>query len=573
MLCPGTDRFSAAAKTRTTTTTTSNMWVRAPWMVTIGLATGCDDMFVVHWSHVPKAGGTAMARLAKRIACEKNPALRDVNPCCRNVCVSEISCFATASTCPLVQGIGRHTSSMGHLVQMPCCGTEWFDRTRTSFLRSALRAKPTPELLEQVGVVNESGTFKARRNGGRGMLSRLRSYDVWPVTDRFRFFARAGVPFEELDERAKFTKMYDNDIEPSLLKAIVGEEKNGSRSGNARKTTIRTSQCYRAVQALHPNDYFLEETKKMSREEARKKKPCCEKKRPGSMSMTVIRHPFTRAASAFFYRGHSPNSDNYNLRNTFYPPHRPPSRGHAYSFREFIDAPEYQNVLTKMFGDSSGCVSTQKCAGRASCAPLAECHAYRNASLLTEKHVDSALTAISTHHFVGLLEAYNTSVKLALSAFELFDLRDDKLFSPSRASGSLTHDCSGAVALRLDPLACRYTFSRNRLDFILYEKVHRLFCDRVQENQLFDHDPAVRTELQNAHLCGDLNFADPDAVCGRLLEAPAIRNRLAALRSKCSAAAASKMNPPPPSSGSGGGVLWDWGLPSSASIHSSSDSW
>ena len=33
----------------------------------------CDDaLFVAHWTHVPKAGGTAFGDVAKRVACAAN---------------------------------------------------------------------------------------------------------------------------------------------------------------------------------------------------------------------------------------------------------------------------------------------------------------------------------------------------------------------------------------------------------------------------------------------------------------------------------------------------------------------
>ena len=49
-----------------------------------------NDVFVVHWTHVPKAGGTAFASLAKKVACAKNPAFKKSNPCCvPNVCVAD----------------------------------------------------------------------------------------------------------------------------------------------------------------------------------------------------------------------------------------------------------------------------------------------------------------------------------------------------------------------------------------------------------------------------------------------------------------------------------------------------
>ena len=40
-----------------------------------------DDVFIVHWTHVPKAGGTAFAGMAKKISCARNPAIASSNPC------------------------------------------------------------------------------------------------------------------------------------------------------------------------------------------------------------------------------------------------------------------------------------------------------------------------------------------------------------------------------------------------------------------------------------------------------------------------------------------------------------
>jgi hypothetical protein len=56
--------------------------------------------------------------------------------------------------------------------------------------------------------------------------------------------------------------------------------------------------------------------------------------------MTLLRNPFTRAASAFFYRGHNPNSDGFGVRRGVFtgvgegraPWHR------AWSFRDFVSA-------------------------------------------------------------------------------------------------------------------------------------------------------------------------------------------------------------------------------------------
>lgn len=123
-----------------------------------------NNVFIVHWTHVPKAGGTAFASLAKRTACAKNPELAASNPCCvRDVCVAEGSCHSTASTCPFVQGIGKHTSNMGRLDVVPCCGREWYLSTVTSFLRYALRPAPTDKEIAKFGLVCASSAPRPRR--------------------------------------------------------------------------------------------------------------------------------------------------------------------------------------------------------------------------------------------------------------------------------------------------------------------------------------------------------------------------------------------------------------------------
>jgi len=214
-----------------------------------------SDLFVVHWTHVPKAGGTAFVSLAKKVACARNPGLAASSPCCvKNVCVAEGSCYATASTCPLVQGIGRHTSNMARLATAPCCSREWSLSTLPSFLRYALRPPPTEDELRQLGLTYGGGsenrsssanfsvfaastTSKRREEeddddddlkkkkkkkkkkpsiaktpatsiaeaAGEGKRSQLAlralSYATWPMARRVEFFARAGVSVDELEFR------------------------------------------------------------------------------------------------------------------------------------------------------------------------------------------------------------------------------------------------------------------------------------------------------------------------------------------------------------------------------------
>ena len=66
---------------------------------------------------------------------------------------------------------------------------------------------------------------------------------------------------------------------------------------------------------------------------------------------------------------------------------------------------EYQNTLTKMFGDSTGCPSGKHCDRTltSTCPMTTGCHGYRNASAyLNSRHVDSAVANLEKHAFFGL---------------------------------------------------------------------------------------------------------------------------------------------------------------------------
>ena len=102
---------------------------------------------------------------------------------------------------------------------------------------------------------------------------------------------------------------------------------------------------------------------------------------------------------------------------------------------------------------------------------------------------------------------------------------------PSRSSGSLKQQCSGAAALRIDADVCRGYFALNANDFALYERVHREFCRRLDAAGLSDH-PNVQSEVKWAKFCGDVDFSDVDQVCGAL-ETPEVRAKLEGLRETC----------------------------------------
>ena len=521
------------------------------------------SLFAVHWTHVPKAGGTAMASLARRVACKKNPALATwvppggadpvhLNPCCvPRLCLSEFSCDASSSTCPFVTGIGRHTSSMANLVDMPCCAREWFAKTRTSFFRSALRPPMSDEEMRRRSYARVNGKWArvdrygnaTAASGNAGALSRMRSYDVWPLESRVAFFARVAVPLDMIEKRIRDVGVRGDDRE-AQRRLIMLARRESVEKDMTEKSPEHTGFCHRASHAIWAGAVaeqvhdWADAPDGMDLATAARERPCCGLRQPGDSSMTLLRNPFTRAASAYFYRGHSPNHDIYGLRPGLWATSSERFEGRGtkkfkhYSFREFAEAEEYRDIATKMFGDPTGCDKARRCRGRSNCVVLTACHGYRNASsYLGPVHVDAAFRALRRHAFFGLLEAYNSSVRLALREFDVAPASKDRDFMASRSSGSLKQQCSGAKALRVNATVCRGYFDLNRNDFALYERVHREFCGRLDANDLMGH-PNVREELGRARLCGDVDFSDVEDVCGPL-EAPDVVAKLDALRDKC----------------------------------------
>jgi hypothetical protein len=65
--------------------------------------------------------------------------------------------------------------------------------------------------------------------------------------------------------------------------------------------------------------------------------------------ITPITFPFSlfRYISGFFYRAHSPNWDRFNIRPGYFL--KDPTYPFKFSFEDYLEMPEYQNILVKMF--------------------------------------------------------------------------------------------------------------------------------------------------------------------------------------------------------------------------------
>lgn len=243
---------------------------------------------------------------------------------------------------------------------------------------------------------------------------------------------------------------------------------------------------------------------------------CCVN--PGSNSLTMIRHPFIRGVSGFFYRGHNPNFDFYNLRPGAWLPPSQQKRGEKFSFSDFTLAAEYRNVLTKMFGASKFCDQVSSCNQVATtsrmkggpCLLVTGCHAYRNVTFLNETHLDIGVRALSLHRFVGLVEAYNSSVLLLATKFGL-DL-NELSFAPQRVNFKSTCHNLARRKVQANLQLCKDYMRANELDARLYESMHRKFCQELREQGLW-YDPMVVQDLEKLHLCGDVDFSNPDHFC------------------------------------------------------------
>jgi hypothetical protein len=108
-------------------------------------------------------------------------------------------------------------------------------------------------------------------------------------------------------------------------------------------------------------------------------------------SITIMREPVSRLLSAWFYRGHSPNLDFFQVRPYF----KDINLGKLPKvvFEEYIEMPEYQNIQTRMLG--------------------ADSFPYRNITV-TDAVWCSAVEALNSIFFIGLQEAYDLSVEVLL---------------------------------------------------------------------------------------------------------------------------------------------------------------
>ena len=108
-------------------------------------------------------------------------------------------------------------------------------------------------------------------------------------------------------------------------------------------------------------------------------------------SITILREPVSRLLSAWFYRGHSPNLDFFQVRPWF----KEISDGKRPKvlFPEYIEMNEYQNIQTRMLG--------------------ADSFPYRDVVINAQVY-QKAIDSMNGLFFVGIQEAYDLSVQVML---------------------------------------------------------------------------------------------------------------------------------------------------------------
>ena len=138
--------------------------------------------------------------------------------------------------------------------------------------------------------------------------------------------------------------------------------------------------------------------------------------------------------------------------------------------------------------------------------------------------MQTAELILNRFRFIGLQEAYNSSVLLLASIFNLGALGPADFAKQRHTDEEALLLCKQyrRRAVGSDPIVCRAVMRANHLDVKLYEFAHRAFCARLETHGLRDHT-AVTQELAGAKLCGELDWSDPEQFCSVFFETPEVK--------------------------------------------------
>ena len=211
------------------------------------------------------------------------------------------------------------------------------------------------------------------------------------------------------------------------------------------------------------------------------------------LGVVMLREPVARLRSAYAYRDHNPNMDNYGA--LMHVPKNLTANKKFFTFEDMVGMPPYANIAVQMLGTGK--------------------HPYRQDGMaLGDADLDRAEQALRKHVVVGLTEAPASSWLLMTRFLGLCDgapavLRD--FTALNRHSSGATRKAAAKMPRRLLDKAR----SANVLDMHLYRAAVRILCGRLSAAGLTDH-PEVRREL----------YGDSPVNCGRVLKTSQSLQRL-----------------------------------------------
>ena len=177
--------------------------------------------------------------------------------------------------------------------------------------------------------------------------------------------------------------------------------------------------------------------------------------KPTQPSITSLREPVSRLLSAWFYRGHSPNLDFFQVRPWFKEIEQ--GKRPKVVFDEYIEMVEYQNIQTRMFG--------------------ADSFPYRNITI-TPEVFDKAVDALNHLFFVGVQEAYDLSVQVMLRELHVPAQVDVKKERDQQSSKSIAKQ---KAAIKHNATVLARVREVNAYDMEFYRLGKKKFCTAAQK--------------------------------------------------------------------------------------------
>lgn len=171
-------------------------------------------------------------------------------------------------------------------------------------------------------------------------------------------------------------------------------------------------------------------------------------------SISLVREPVSRIISAWFYRGHSPNLDFFNVRPEF----KEISQGKRpkVTFEEYMGMHEYHNIQTRMLG--------------------ADSFPYRNITVNDEIFA-KAVDTLNSLYFVGIQEDFDASVSVMLRDFNVsMDYTIKKERDMSNAGIA-----KAKAKLKNDPMIIKKLREINSYDMKLYDLAIKKFCESANK--------------------------------------------------------------------------------------------